>query len=63
MEKKIIQSINTQKVANIQFILNHNPDTVEFDLFIKEELEDFNKSEYEAESNDNSSEDKMKINY
>ena len=35
----------SEKIANIQFILNHIAETVEFDIFPKDLLENFDKSE------------------
>ena len=34
------------KIGNIIFILNYIADTVQFELFDKSDIKDFNKSEY-----------------
>ena len=42
---------------NIKFIFNHISNIVEWDLFSKEEIEDFEKNEYENDLDDNSGEE------
>lgn len=48
--KKIVYLKDSEKIADIQFILNHISTTAGYNLFIKEELEDFNKLIYDEES-------------
>lgn len=44
-----------KKLEEIKFIFNHVSSTVGLDLFEKEEIEDFDKSQYEDSLSDNSS--------
>lgn len=44
-----------KKIDEIKFIFNHISSTVAMDLFNKDDLEDFDKSQYEDSSLDNSS--------
>ena len=44
--KKTSHLNNMEKIANIIFILNHIADNVQFELFDKSDIEDFNKSDY-----------------
>ena len=46
-----------KKLDNIKFIFNHISNIVEWDLFSKEEIEDFEKNEYENDLDDNSGEE------
>ena len=40
---------NMEKISEIIFILNHIADTVQFELFDKFDIEDFNKNEYDLD--------------
>ena len=55
--KKTSNLSNDKKLDNIKFIFNHISNTVERDLFSKEEIEDFEKNEYENDLDDNSAEE------
>ena len=48
---------NMEKISEIIFILNHIADTVQFDLFDKDDIEDFNKNQYNFDLNNSDSSD------
>ena len=48
---------NMEKISEIIFILNHIADTVQFELFDKSDIEDFNKNQYILDLNNSDSSD------
>ena len=54
---------NNQKLNEIKDILNHIVGTVQFKLFEKEDIEDFNKSEYDLGLNDSDSSENESSNF
>ena len=55
--KKIANLNNNQKLDEIKFLFNHKAETVEFNLYKKNELLDYNKDEYDYSEENNSSSD------
>ena len=55
--KKTANLNNSEKIADIQFILNHIFNSVETNLFSKDEIEVFNKSDYDEESSNDEDDD------
>ena len=47
--KKTSYLNNMVRIANIIFILNHIAYTIQFELFVKSDIEDSNKSEYDLD--------------
>ena len=54
--KKVAQKNNDEIIKKLQFIFNHISITVKYDLFKKEDLEDYEKEAYQLD-NDSSSND------
>ena len=54
---------NNQKLNEIKDILNHIVGTVQFKLLEKEDIEDFNKSEYDLGLNDSDSSENESSNF
>ena len=54
--KKVAQKNNHEIIKKLQFIFNHISITVKYDLFKKEDLEDYEKEAYQLD-NDSSSND------
>ena len=48
---------NMEKISEIIFILNHIANTVQFELFDKADIEDFNKNQYNLDLNNSDSSD------
>ena len=55
--KKNNHLTNMEKISEIIFILNHIADTVQFELFDKDDIEDFNNNQYNFDLNNSDSSD------
>ena len=56
MEKKISHLNNKAKMDNFKMIVKHISNAVDYNLFDKESIEDFNKNDYEMDIVDGDSE-------
>ena len=55
--KKISQRNNNDIIKKLQFIFNHIASTVKYDLFKKEDLEDYEKEDYQLDNDSSSDEE------